>query len=123
MTMPHALVLAGSVAAPAQIQPVDPDKAIDGDLSRPDGTPQPMPTPAPAKAPKTLRAKPATVHYAALPCLSAATHLARLLRWPSTRMTRSRPCCWRCRAVQVLQAWPACQPSGREMVCNGTAPC
>lgn len=42
-----ALVLAGSVAAPAQIQPVDPDKAIDGDLSRPDGTPQPMPTPAP----------------------------------------------------------------------------
>lgn len=42
-----ALVLAGSVAAPAQIQPVDPDKAIDGDLSRPDGSPAPMPTPAP----------------------------------------------------------------------------
>jgi len=42
-----ALVLAGSVAAPAQIQPVDPDKAIDGDLSRPDGSPAPVPTPAP----------------------------------------------------------------------------
>lgn len=42
-----ALVLAGSVAAPAQIQPVDPDKAIDGDLSRPGATPAPMPTPAP----------------------------------------------------------------------------
>jgi len=42
-----ALVLAGSVAAPAQIQPVDPDKAIDGDLSRPAGAPAPAPVQSP----------------------------------------------------------------------------
>lgn len=42
-----AAALAGSVAAPAQIQPVDPDKAIDGDLGRPAGTPAPAPVPAP----------------------------------------------------------------------------
>ena len=66
-----ALALAGSVAAPAQIQPVDPDSAIDGDLRRPvtapapspasnpvpaaypvsEGLPAPVPTPVPAEAP------------------------------------------------------------------------
>ena len=43
-----ALAMAGSIAAPAQIQPVDPDKAIDGDLSRPVGTPTPSPVATPA---------------------------------------------------------------------------
>lgn len=43
-----ALVLAGPVAAPAQVQPVDPDKAIDGDLSRPADAPAPAPAPSPA---------------------------------------------------------------------------
>ena len=38
-----ALALAGSVAAPAQIQPVDPDSAIDGDLKRPVPAPAPVP--------------------------------------------------------------------------------
>ena len=42
-----ALAMAGSIAAPAQIQPVDPDKAIDGDLSRPAGAPTPSPAPTP----------------------------------------------------------------------------
>ena len=37
------LALAGSVAAPAQIQPVDPDSAIDGDLKRPATAPTPAP--------------------------------------------------------------------------------
>ena len=58
-----SLAMAGSIAAPAQIQQVDPDKAIDGDLSRPIGTPasrpasssaaqaQPAGDPAPASTP------------------------------------------------------------------------
>lgn len=46
-----ALALAGPVAAPAQIQPVDPDKAIDGDLSRPADSPAPAPAPVPSPAP------------------------------------------------------------------------
>ncbi|MFO1255655.1 MAG: DUF1134 domain-containing protein [Sphingomonadaceae bacterium] len=50
IAMMGALALAGSVAAPAQVQPVDPDKAIDGDLSRPAGTPAPAPAPAPDPA-------------------------------------------------------------------------
>ena len=45
-----ALALAGSVAAPAQIQPVDPDKAIDGDLSRPANAPAPAPVSSPIPA-------------------------------------------------------------------------
>ena len=51
-----ALVLAGSVAAPAQIQSVDPDKAIDGDLSRPAGAPVQAPSPAPSIAPEAVPA-------------------------------------------------------------------
>ena len=43
-----ALALAGSVAAPAQVQPVDPDKAIDGDLSRTATAPAPAPASSPA---------------------------------------------------------------------------
>ena len=39
--------MAGSVAAPAQIQPVDPDKAIDGDLGRPANAPAPVPVSSP----------------------------------------------------------------------------
>ena len=46
-----ALAMAGSIAAPAQIQPVDPDKAIDGDLSRPAGTPTPSPVATSAAQP------------------------------------------------------------------------
>lgn len=63
----------GPVAAPAQIQPVDPDKAIDGDLSRPSSAPVPTPTatsaalpaespapaPAPANAPANAAPNPA----------------------------------------------------------------
>ena len=45
-----AAALAGSVAAPAQIQPVDPDKAIDGDLGRPANAPAPAPVSSPAPA-------------------------------------------------------------------------
>ena len=41
------LALAGSVAAPAQVQPVDPDKAIDGDLARPATAPAPVPVASP----------------------------------------------------------------------------
>lgn len=40
----------GPVAAPAQIQPVDPDKAIDGDLSQPANAPAPAPSPAATSA-------------------------------------------------------------------------
>ena len=43
-----ALALAGSAAAPAQIQSVDPDKAIDGDLGQPARTPAPAPVSSPA---------------------------------------------------------------------------
>ena len=45
-----ALALAGSVAAPAQIQPVDPDKAIDGDLGQPSRAPLPAPVSSPPPA-------------------------------------------------------------------------
>ena len=48
LVLTAALAMAGSIAAPAQIQPVDPDKAIDGDLSRPVGTPAPGPAASPA---------------------------------------------------------------------------
>lgn len=46
-----ALLIAGTVAAPAQIQPVDPDKAIDGDLSQPANMPAPTPTATSASLP------------------------------------------------------------------------
>lgn len=45
-----ALALAGSVAAPAQIQPVDPDSAIDGDLKHPAPGPAPVPASSPVPA-------------------------------------------------------------------------
>lgn len=45
------ILVAGPVAAPAQIQPVDPDKAIDGDLSRPASAPEPVPTATSASLP------------------------------------------------------------------------
>ena len=44
-----ALALAGSVA-PAQIKPVDPDAAIDGDLKHPATAPTPVPSSSPAPA-------------------------------------------------------------------------
>ena len=43
--------VAGSLAAPAQIQPVDPDQAIDGDLKRPASAPAPAPASAPVSSP------------------------------------------------------------------------
>lgn len=50
-----ALAMAGAVPAQAQVQAVDPDKAIDGDLAQPAGQPAVQPssaaTPAPAPAP------------------------------------------------------------------------
>lgn len=45
------VLVAGPVAAPAQIQPVDPDKAIDGDLSRPAAAPEPVATATSASLP------------------------------------------------------------------------
>lgn len=50
MLVGFALAL-GPVAAPAQIQPVDPDKAIDGDLSQPNNAPEPAPTATSAALP------------------------------------------------------------------------
>ena len=46
-----ALALAGSVAAPAQVQSVNPDQAIDGDLKRPVTAPAPASGSAPAANP------------------------------------------------------------------------
>ena len=43
-----ALAMAGSTIAPAQVQPVDPDKAIDGDLAKPAAPASPAPAPAPS---------------------------------------------------------------------------
>ena len=62
ITVMGALALAGSIAAPAQIQPVDPDQAIDGDLKRPANAPasapasSPVSSPAPAATPVTTGA-------------------------------------------------------------------
>ncbi|NCU11355.1 MAG: DUF1134 domain-containing protein [Sphingomonadaceae bacterium] len=56
VSMLGAVALIGSVAAPAQIQPVDPDRAIDGDLTAPAASP----TPAPSAAP-TIVAEPVSV--------------------------------------------------------------
>jgi len=55
-----AMAMIGSVAAPAQIQPVDPDRAIDGDLSSPAVSASPAPSaPAPiATEPVTAEASP-----------------------------------------------------------------
>lgn len=56
-----AIAMAGSVAAPAQVQQVDPDRAIDGDLSGVQATPPPAPvaTSLPT-AGETMPATPAT---------------------------------------------------------------
>ena len=43
--------VAGSLAAPAQIRPVDPDQAIDGDLKRPATAPASAPASAPVSSP------------------------------------------------------------------------
>ena len=51
MVIMGLVLVAGPVAAPAQIQPVDPDKAIDGDLSRPSSQPEPAPTATSAALP------------------------------------------------------------------------
>ena len=51
IAMMGALALAGPIAAPAQIQSVDPDTAIDGDLRRPAATPAPAPSPAAVATP------------------------------------------------------------------------
>lgn len=50
LAMMGALAMMGSAAAPAQVQPVDPDKAIDGDLSNPRGASPTQPTTDPAPA-------------------------------------------------------------------------
>ncbi len=49
-----AVALIGSVAAPAQVQPVDPDRAIDGDLSVPPGAPASAPSPQPTITPASV---------------------------------------------------------------------
>jgi hypothetical protein len=53
-----AIALIGSVAAPAQVQPVDPDRAIDGDLSAPTGTPSSAPTALPPVAAQPIPVEP-----------------------------------------------------------------
>lgn len=53
VSMLGAVALIGSVAAPAQIQPVDPDRAIDGDLAAPAASPA-----APPGATPTIAAEP-----------------------------------------------------------------
>ena len=65
-----AMALIGSVAAPAQIQPVDPDRAIDGDLSSPAVSASPAPS-----APATIAAEPVTAEASpqAAPADPAAT--------------------------------------------------
>lgn len=65
-----AMALIGSVAAPAQIQPVDPDRAIDGDLSSPAASASPAPS-----APATIAAEPVTAEASpqAAPADPAAT--------------------------------------------------
>jgi hypothetical protein len=68
-----ALAMAGSVAAPAQVQPVDPDKAIDGDLSRPAGAPAPAPAPVPAPAAAPAEAPAAAPSGTAAPAAPAST--------------------------------------------------
>lgn len=63
-SMLGAVALVGSVSAPAQVQQVDPDRAIDGDLSAPQAVPSAAPAPvAPAPQP-TLSAEPMPVDAA-----------------------------------------------------------
>jgi hypothetical protein len=52
-----AMAVAGSSVAPAQVQAVDPDKAIDGDLAKPAATtPAPVPSPSISIDPATATA-------------------------------------------------------------------
>ncbi|MFN3517302.1 MAG: DUF1134 domain-containing protein [Novosphingobium sp.] len=73
-----AMALIGSVAAPAQIQPVDPDRAIDGDLSRPAASASPAPgaVPTPSAEPVAADAAPqaAPSNAAAAPPANPATY-------------------------------------------------
>jgi hypothetical protein len=78
-----AMALIGSVAAPAQIQPVDPDRAIDGDLSKPGASPAPAPSAAPTitadpvsvdAGPQGVPADSATADPAAAPPANPATY-------------------------------------------------
>ena len=66
-----AVALIGSGAAPAQVQPVDPDRAIDGDLAVPQGTPSPQPTIAPASVPDLPEPAPGATEPAAMPTTPA----------------------------------------------------
>lgn len=70
-SMMGAVALIGSAAAPAQVQEVDPDRAIDGDLAGAQPVPAPAPSPAApaadaaAPTPATDAAPPATTTDAA----------------------------------------------------------
>lgn len=66
-----AVALIGSGAAPAQVQPVDPDRAIDGDLAVPQGTPSPQPTITPASVPDLPEPAPGATEPAAVPTTPA----------------------------------------------------
>jgi hypothetical protein len=66
-----AVALIGSGAAPAQVQPVDPDRAIDGDLAVPQGAPSPQPTITPASVPDLPEPAPGATEPAAMPTTPA----------------------------------------------------
>ena len=72
-----AAALIGSGAAPAQVQPVDPDRAIDGDLSAPKGSPSPAPSPQPTITASSVSEAPEPVpgasEAAAAPAAPAST--------------------------------------------------
>lgn len=56
-----ALAMAGAAPSSAQVQPVDPDKAIDADLVKPQASPAtPAPPPAPATDPAAAASQAAT---------------------------------------------------------------
>jgi len=79
-----AAALAGSPVALAQVQAVDPDKAIDGDLVKPEAAPSPKPSisidpsvtaaPPPASPAATAAADPAATAVPAKPAAQAATY-------------------------------------------------
>ena len=66
-----AVALIGSGAAPAQVQPVDPDRAIDGDLAVPQGAPSPQPTITPASVPDLPEPAPGATEPAPMPTTPA----------------------------------------------------
>lgn len=79
-----AAALAGSPVALAQVQAVDPDKAIDGDLAKPEAATSPKPSisidpsvtaaPPPASPAATAAADPAATAVPAKPAAQAATY-------------------------------------------------